>query len=210
MIYAVVNSKGGVGKSTCAAHFATMLARTGKTLLIDGDPQLSIVDWAALRRASKTKLPSPTTTQLFGEGLLDEGRELSQGYENTVVDAGGRDSPSLRSALLLADRAVIPVGASTFDALAFGRFVDLVELSKDYNRSLDVKVLLNQIDTRTKDLEEMVEVVKEHSMVVLESYLCHRVAFQRVITTGSTVHENKKKDKLAIKEMESVFEEITA
>ncbi len=190
-------------------HIATMLARTGKTLLIDGDPQSSAVDWAALRRASNTDLPSPTTTQLLGKGLLDEGRELSQDYENTVVDAGGRDSSSLRSALLLAERAIIPVGASSFDALAFGRFVELVEMAKDYNRNLEVMVLLNQIDPRTRDLEDMVEAVKDHDLPILQSYLCWRVAFKRVITNGSTVHEYKK-DKKAVEEMESVFKEITA
>lgn len=41
MIYAVVNTKGGVGKTTTAVHLAGMLAHSGSTLLIDGDPQAS-------------------------------------------------------------------------------------------------------------------------------------------------------------------------
>jgi chromosome partitioning protein len=45
MIYAVVNTKGGVGKTTTAVHLATMLARTQRTLLIDGDPQASAASW---------------------------------------------------------------------------------------------------------------------------------------------------------------------
>lgn len=209
MIIAVANSKGGVGKSTCAVHFATLLARTGKTLLIDGDDQASASDWAALRRESHTKMPSPTTTKLLEKGLLHEGRELSKDYEHTVVDAGGRNNPSLRAALQLAELAIIPVSPSTFDALAFSRFVDLVEVARDFNQGLDIKVLFNQVDNRTKDVEDMLEVVSEHNLHVLESYLSWRVAFKRVITNGSTVHEYKK-DKKAVEEMESVFEEIIA
>ena len=45
MIYAVVNPKGGVGKTPTAVHLAPMLARTGETLLIDGDPQASAASW---------------------------------------------------------------------------------------------------------------------------------------------------------------------
>jgi len=47
MKYAVVNTKGGVGKTTTAVHLATLLARQGPTLLIDADPQASAASWAA-------------------------------------------------------------------------------------------------------------------------------------------------------------------
>jgi chromosome partitioning protein len=60
MIYAVVNTKGGVGKTTTAVHLATMLARTERTLLIDGDPQASAASWAGTRPPAKRwKLFSP-------------------------------------------------------------------------------------------------------------------------------------------------------
>jgi len=49
-IYAIVNTKGGVSKTTTAIHLATIFSRTGKTLLIDGDPQASAASWAAWRR----------------------------------------------------------------------------------------------------------------------------------------------------------------
>jgi chromosome partitioning protein len=50
-----------------------------------------------------------------------------------VVDAGGRDSVGLRSALLLAQRAVIPIGASNLDAAAMTDLLTVVELARDYN-----------------------------------------------------------------------------
>lgn len=69
MIFACVNTKGGVGKTTTAVHLATMLARQHRTLLIDGDPQASAASWAAWRRESDYQ-PSPTTTCLTGKAIL--------------------------------------------------------------------------------------------------------------------------------------------
>ncbi len=209
MIYASVNSKGGVGKSTTAVHLATMLARKAPTLLIDGDIQASAASWAAWRRESETENPSPITTRLLGKGLLEEGRRLSEGFENTVVDAGGKDTIDLRSALLLADRAIIPIGASTFDAAAMDEFLELVELAQDINPRLSISVLLTRLDTRTKDTAEMIEFIKERSLPLLSSQICERVAYRRVIPLGSTVSEYKK-DKVAIKEMEDFYQEVTS
>lgn len=90
MIYAVVNTKGGVGKTTTAVHLATMLSRTGTALLIDGDPQASAASWAAWRRDNPAYDPSPTTTCLTGKAIFNEGKALSGGFDNVVVDVGER------------------------------------------------------------------------------------------------------------------------
>ena len=204
---AVVNTKGGVGKTTVATHLAGMLAQGAPTLLIDGDPQASAASWAAWRREANRE-PSPTTTCLLGKAVFDEGKNLGKGFAHTVIDAGGRDSAGLRAALLLAERAVVPVGASNLDAAAMTDLLEIVELAKDFNAGLDVQVLMMRIDPRTRDTGEMLEYLRENELRVLNARICERVAYRRAIGEGATVAEIGK-DAQAIAEMQALFEEIT-
>ncbi|MCB1793718.1 MAG: AAA family ATPase [Candidatus Competibacteraceae bacterium] len=206
MIFACVNTKGGVGKTTTAIHLAVMLARQTKTLLVDGDPQASAATWAAWRRDTAHS-PSPTTACLAGKAILTEGKQLASGFGHVVVDAGGRDSAALRAALLFAQRAVIPVGASHLDAAAMTDLLEVIELARDYNPNLDVWVLLNRIDPRTKDAADMLEFLNEQKLPVLSTKVCERVAYRRSVGEGATVFEVGK-DPLAITEMESFFAEV--
>lgn len=140
---------------------------------------------------------------------MSEGKQLATGFQHVVVDAGGRDSIGLRSALLLAQRAIIPVGASNLDAAAMTDLLEVVELARDYNPDLDVRVLLTRVDPRTKDAAEMLEFLNEQQLKVLPTKVCERVAFRRAIGEGATVAEIGR-DPHAIAEIESFFREATS
>lgn len=202
----VVNTKGGVGKTTVAVHLAAMLANQAPTLLIDADPQGSAVSWAAWRRDAE-RTPTPTTAVLFGKAVNDEGRNLAKGFTHTVIDAGGRDSAGLRGALLLADLAIVPVGASNLDAAAMTDLLEIVELAKEYNPLLRVRVLMMRIDQRSKDTGEMLEYLRENNLDVLNARICERVSFRRAIGDGGTVAEIGR-DAQAVSEMQALFEEV--
>ena len=56
MIVAVLNQKGGVGKTTLALHLAGAWAAQGsRVLVVDADPQGSALDWSEQR--SREGLP---------------------------------------------------------------------------------------------------------------------------------------------------------
>lgn len=56
MIVALLNQKGGVGKTTLATHIAGELALRGQNvILLDADPQGSALDWT--QRRSQQGLP---------------------------------------------------------------------------------------------------------------------------------------------------------
>ncbi len=190
MIVSIINTKGGVGKTTIAIHIATLLSRTGPTLLIDSDLQASAASWAAWRRETQYS-PSPVTVCLIGKAVFNEGKTLSVNYQYTVVDAGGRDSQ----------------GASSLDTSALTDVLTVVDEAKDFNPKVRVKALMNRIDTRTKDTSDLQAFLEEHRIPNFNTRICERVAFRRSVNQGCIVHEFGK-DPAAIAEIDNLMREI--
>jgi chromosome partitioning protein len=211
MIYACVHTKGGVGKTTIAVHLAAHLsmlpAVAPTTLLIDGDPQQSAAAWTVMRR-EKGLQPSPTMVNLTGRAVYTEGKALAEKFSNVVIDAGGRDSAGLRSALLLAQRAIVPIGASSLDAWAMADLLEVIELARSLNPALELRVLLTRISARTRDTDEMMAFLMREKLPVMEARICERVAFRRAVGEGATVMETGR-DQAATMEAEAFFSEVT-
>lgn len=83
MLIGVLNQKGGVGKSTTAAHFAHWLSRhqNQSVLVIDADSQQSSSQWLHSMGLACKVIDDP-------EELFEQTLEFLPAYDSIVVDAG--------------------------------------------------------------------------------------------------------------------------
>ena len=140
------SQKGGCGKSTIATNIASALAVKGKdVMLIDADKQGSSSNWFYDRSENK-ELAQVHSVQKFDDvraSIID----LDKRYDLVVIDASGRDSVELRTAMLVADILVMPVRPSQFDLDTVPRMKDIYKDAMILNPDLKFFSVLTMAPT---------------------------------------------------------------
>lgn len=211
MIVVVASEKGGTGKTTLATNLSVVRRQKGSdVLLVDCDPQHSSSDFAAVRD-QESHQPELTCSCVSGRSTGSEIRKLEPKFDDIIVDVGGRDSVTLRSALLEADLLIIPFLPSQYDAWGIQRMDDLLGEVKTLNTHLKTIGVMNKVDAnpRTGMTQEASEIADNFRNIrLLDGGVGYRVAFRRSVADGLAVTEMKHKDKKAIQEIENVYKEV--
>ena len=189
MIVALLNQKGGVGKTTLALHLAGEWARQGKRVtLIDADPQGSALDWSQQRvREGGSRLFG--VVGLARDTLHREAPEIARNVDHVIIDGPPRIAALMRSALLAADLVLIPVQPSPFDGWASAEILSLLAEAKIYRPQLAARFVLNRCGARTIIARETAETLADHDPTLLASRICQRVIFADTAQTGRLVFE---------------------
>jgi chromosome partitioning protein len=189
MIVALLNQKGGVGKTTLALHLAGVWARQGcRVTVIDADPQGSALDWSEQR----AKEGGPRLFGVLGlarDTLHREAPEIARGVDHVVIDGPPRIAGLMRSALLAADVVLVPAQPSPFDGWASGEMLNLIREARIFRPELVARFVLNRCAARTIIARETGDALAEHDPPVLAARIGQRVAFADAARTGQLVFE---------------------
>lgn len=181
--------KGGTGKSTLATNYAVYLAQIGRdVLLVDTDLQGSADGWAAVRSPD---LPRVHCVQKFND-VTKAVRDLQGRYDDIVIDAGGRESNELRSAMLVANAVYIPIKASQFDIWTMVEMDQLVNAARGFNTSLEAWAVLSMAPTNPsiREGQEAREALCDFDNVRLAAAtICERKAYRDASAAGRGVLE---------------------
>jgi chromosome partitioning protein len=215
MIFAVVNQKGGAGKTTLAVHLALYLADAGNTVaFVDNDPQQSASRWIeaaepgiTLRRITEAK------------PLVGELEALRASHDCVVCDGSPRLNDQTHVLMYFADRVLIPVLPSALDVqatLETKQAIDRVAAARsaDGQQPPRVTVVLNKVRAISEQGKLVGKVLRDLGLPIARGKLGLRDAFGKVVIDDTSVTRAarvKKPNKGAVQaaaDLQAVFDEV--
>lgn len=211
MVILIGGLKGGTGKSSLATNLSAMRAIAGEeVLLIDADSQGSAAFWAEIRDESGIT-PRVPCVQKRGRRLHDEVREMAGKFGTIIIDAGGRDHPEMRSALLVADIFVIPIKASQYDLATLDDLAVIIEDSLMLNSTIRSHAVLNMAHSNpnVSEVDDARDYLADIGIIELaRTVIRDRIVFRKSTRAGLAVVEMKPADARANNEIESLYNEV--
>lgn len=148
MIIAVINQKGGVGKTTTSISLGAALLESGHSVvLVDLDAQRDLSIYATSLPTAQFLSPSPPE-------LATQIAHLKS--EFVVIDCPPALVQESAAALLVADLALVPLQAHYAAARGLARILEAAEEARGRgNARLQLKILLTMFDARKSHCHEI-------------------------------------------------------
>jgi chromosome partitioning protein len=166
-----------VGKTTTAFHIAAYLNETAQTLLVDGDPNRSVLGWAA-----RGALPFKVVDE---RSLAMHARQ----YEHIVIDTEAR--PEYEDMKALVDGCDLLILPTTPDALAIDALMLTIDALKKLG-SNKFKILLTIVPPRPeKDGDEARLALTEAGLPLFKAEIRRFAAYKKAALVGVPVYQIK-------------------
>ena len=182
-VIAVLNGKGGAGKSTISSHLAAYCAiRNHEVALCDLDPQRSTEIWLKLRPA--------TSAKIRGHSLMSSFTRLPTDSRHVVIDtpSGFQGMPYLRL-MMYADAVLVPTAFSIFDRGALESTVRRLKAApRVASGKCSIACVGTRIDPNSNDSALLETMLRDLSVPYLGAIRTARV-YSRCLEQGLSVFD---------------------
>ena len=208
MIIAVLNSKGGSGKTTLATNVATALHRRGHSVLVvDSDPQGSARDW---HEAHPEEADLPPVVGMDRATLHRDLPTIGRPFDYVIIDGAAKLEEVTASAVRAADFVLIPVRHSGFDLWAVESLVESIRARQTVTGGRPGAAFVISCQTQGSRLARSVdEALADFGLPVLKARTAQRVAYEEAAGVGLSVFDLEGRDKAAA-EIDAITSELIA
>ncbi|PSB03115.1 ParA family partition ATPase [Merismopedia glauca] len=209
-VIAVVNQKGGAGKTTVSMNLAGSFAnRSHKVLVVDADPQGTATRWAASASDDQLFPASVIGLSAANTKVHREVKKFIDDYDWIIIDCPpAADSPVPQSALLIADLALVPLIPSPLDMWAAVGIREVIHNVSGINETLKARLVLNQYQGNTSLAKEALNILSEFGIELCQTRIASRQVYRQSAVFGRAVQGFGAKGKEAIDEIESLTDEL--
>ena len=202
-IIAVLNQKGGCGKTTIAINLTHSLQNKGfKVLLVDSDPQGSARDWNVENDGRIIPVIG-----LDRVSLASDIEAVKKGYDIIVIDGAPSIAKLAIASVKIADFILIPVQPSPWDIWATSDLVEIIKARQEVvNDKPLAAVVVSRVIKNTKLSTEVLDALKQYELPILNSYTSQRVIYPTSASEGNTVYNQSFND--ATLEIDAIRDEI--
>jgi chromosome partitioning protein len=203
MIISIVGQKGGSGKTTLSINIAYGLSERGhRILLLDGDPQGSIIQWQSIADNQAFDVSH------YAEATIhDDIERISKGYKHVVIDTPPGGSEIVLSALLCSRLAIIPCGPSPLDLWSAKEFLGIIPEIRKRNKRLQTKLLISQKVSGTILGNQARSALEEFKRSIFKTEIYLRTVYAKSLVMGQAVIEFEPHTE-ASQEIRSLIDEI--
>lgn len=199
-VLVVANLKGGVGKSSVAAHLACLIAEDTPVAAVDLDAGQGDLSRFAKIRGLEAHIVQEA------DALFDLVEALQKEGKTVIIDCPPGESAATKVACYMADAVVMPVRPGANDAAAIGRLLSMVGEIRKERADLQVFTLCNFFKN-SSEAKLMVTLLQQMGVATYVGKLWDRKDYSFAIGSGQPVWEAAE-GKPAAEEMRSLCQAL--
>lgn len=200
-VIALLNSKGGTGKTTTTINLATVFAQHAKVAAIDTDPQMNLTGWSRKGFANFDVFTADSEKDVY------KIRKELNGYDYVFIDGAASLSVITAAAVMVSDLVIVPVSPSPLDFSVSVSIVDAVEAQNNNRQTvLPLRFLITKEIANTAMVPLLKNNIDAIQQIRFKTTICNRQSYIRSIVDGKTVFDSQ--DGAAKGEIENIAKEI--